>query len=250
MNILLGVVALMSVIYYCMIVSYAGIQASFSGFWLILGILAGVLAVLLSMKKIHMTFRHFPLWVKVPLRTTIVLGILCFAAVEGFIMLHMFSSPEEPVDYLIVLGAQVRGDTVTKSLKYRLDTAADYLGEHPDTRVIVTGGKGPGENISEAAAMRNYLMDRGIDKKRIVLERYATNTVQNLLYSKSLLVSSKVSVGVVTNSFHVFRSVSIARKLGMENVTGIAAESDKLLLPNYMVREFFAVVKDKFLGNI
>lgn len=250
MNILFGVIAFLSVLYYGIIVSYAGIKASFSLFWIILAAVSAVAAVCLSMKKIRLAFHKSPLWVKVPFFTTVALGILVFVVVESFILFHMFAKPDREVDYLIVLGAQVRGDTITKSLRYRLDEAYDYLEEHPATRVIVSGGKGPGENLSEAAAMRNYLADKGIDRKRIILERYATNTKQNLAYSRSLIGNKEATVGVVTNSFHVFRSVSIAKKLGMEHVVGIAAESDKLLLPNYMIREFFAVMKDKFVGNI
>lgn len=250
MNILFGVIALLSVIYYGIIISYAGIQASFSLFWLALAALCGVLAVLFSLKKFHVFLKGLPQWIRVPFFTTVILAALCFVVVEGFILFHMFSKPQEDVDYLVVLGAQVRGDTITKSLKYRLDEAYDYLVEHPDTKVIVTGGQGEGENISEAAAMRNYLVEKGIGRERIVMERYATNTKQNLTYSRALIEEKDASVGIVTNSFHVFRSVSIARKLGMENVTGIPAKSDRLLLPNYMIREFFAVIKDKFMGNI
>ena len=75
-------------------------------------------------------------------------------------------------------------------------------------------------------------------------------TEENLTFSRALIADEEASVGIVTNGFHVFRSVKIAEKQGMRNVTGIAAKSDPILLPNYMVREFFAVLKDKFVGNI
>ena len=144
MNILFGVIALLSLVYYIVIVGYAGFQASFSVFWLALSVFCGILAVLFSMKRFRLFLRGLPMWVKIPVRTTVTLGIFLFLLVEGFIVFHMFSEPEEDLDYLVVLGAQVRGETITKSLRYRLDEAADYLETHPDTKVVVTGGKGAG----------------------------------------------------------------------------------------------------------
>ena len=87
-----------------------------------------------------------------PVRTTVALGLICFAAVEAFIIFPMLGKPHKDLDYLVVLGAQVKGETVSNSLRLRLDEALDYLEENPRTRVVVTGGKGPGEDISEAAA--------------------------------------------------------------------------------------------------
>ncbi|MCI8549271.1 MAG: YdcF family protein [Lachnospiraceae bacterium] len=250
MNILFGVFAVLSLAYYIGLVIYVGMPASFSVFWLMAAICSGGLCLLFSMRRFRLFLKGLPMWVKIPVRTTVVLGFLCFFLVEGFILFHMFEKPKENLDYLVVLGAQVRGDTITKSLRYRLDTAIDYLEENPDTKVVVTGGKGPGENVSEAVAMRNYLVEHGIERHRIIMERYATNTEENLSYSKALIGDSGKSVGVVTNGFHVFRSVCLAEKTGMEHVVGIAAPSDGFTLPNMLVREFFAVLKDKFVGNI
>ena len=250
MNILFTVIAILSLGYYGVIVAYAGFQASFSLFWLALSIVCGFLAFLFSLKRFRIFLKGLPLWVKVPVRTTIALGLLCFVVVEALIVFPMFRSPDADLDYLIVLGAQVKGETVSNSLRLRLDEAVSYLEEHEDTRVIVTGGKGPGEDISEAAALRNYLVDKGIPESRIILERYASNTEENLSYSMSLIGNKEASVGIVTNDFHIFRSVSMARKLGMKHVTGLPAPSDGILKVNLTVREFFAVLKDKFLGNI
>ena len=69
-------------------------------------------------------------------------GLICFAAVEAFIIFPMLGKPHKDLDYLVVLGAQVKGETVSNSLRLRLDEALDYLEENPRTRVVVTGGKG------------------------------------------------------------------------------------------------------------
>ncbi|MCI8466182.1 MAG: YdcF family protein [Lachnospiraceae bacterium] len=250
MNILFGVLALISLGYYVTIIVYTGIKASFSVFWLLLFVFFAGMSVLFSLRRFRLFLKGLPMWVKIPVRTTLVLGFFLFFLVESFIVFHMFEKPEADLDYLVVLGAQVRGSTVSNSLRCRLDTAVEYLEENPDTKVIVTGGMGPGEEMPEAVAMRNYLVRHGIERERITMERYATNTKENLAYSKALAGNGTRSVGVVTNSFHVFRSVRLAEKEGFEDVTGIVAPSVGWLLPNMMVREFFAVLKDKFMGNI
>ncbi len=250
MNILFGVIGFLCLVYHVVLVAYAGFGASFAFFWLAAAVLCGILSVLFGIRRFRLFLKGLPLWVKVPVRTTVALGLLCFLLVEGLIIFHMAAKPTGDLDYLVVLGAKVQGETPTKSLCFRLDAAAEYLADHPGTRVVVTGGKGPGEDISEAAAMRNYLVEKGIDRKRIIMERYASNTQQNLAYSKSLIGNDEAKVGVVTNDFHVFRAVSLAKKLGIRKAVGLPAKSDGMIFPNMMVREFFAVVKDKFLGNI
>lgn len=72
--------------------------------------------------------------------------------------------------WIIVLGAQVRGRKITDSLKRRLDCASEYLKEHPDVHVIVSGGQGKDEEVTEAYAMARYLECEGLDRRRIVQE--------------------------------------------------------------------------------
>ncbi|MBP3870843.1 MAG: YdcF family protein, partial [Faecalicoccus sp.] len=87
------------------------------------------------------------------------------------------------------------------------------------------------------------------DEKKILVEDQSTNTVENLTFSKKLLPNVD-SVAVVTSNFHVYRSVRIARKAGYKKVEGVAARSSHLYLLTNMVREFFAIIKDKLSGNI
>lgn len=162
-----------------------------------------------------------------------------------------FDDEGEPgLDYLIVLGAQIRDDGPSAVLQYRLDAACDYLRANENTKCIVTGGQGFNEHAAEANVMADYLIGRGIDPARIIREDRAENTEQNIGYSMVFLDPKKDSVGIVTNNFHVFRSVRIARKAGMENVCGIAAESDLPYLPNNMVRESLGVAKDLLAGHL
>lgn len=94
-------------------------------------------------------------------------------------------------DYMILLGAKVKGTEPSYSLQYRIDKAAEYLKTHEQTIVIVSGGKGKGEDISEARAMKKGLMKQSIAEQRIIMEDRSTNTDENIEFSKSLIPANK-----------------------------------------------------------
>ncbi len=174
------------------------------------------------------------------------LGVLVFVGIEGWIIWTSFNSvPIEQNDFIIVLGAQVRGETPSLTLQYRLDSAYEYLEENPQTLAILSGGQGPDEGISEAEAMRRYLVDKGISEERLILEDKSTNTEENLKYSFEIIenIKEESKVSIVTNRFHVLRGKLIAADLG-KKVGGIGAKNYVYLIPNYYLREFFAVVKE------
>lgn len=98
--------------------------------------------------------------------------------------------------------------------------------------------------------MYTYLVKIGISSDRIILEDKSTSTVENIRNSKVLLDDSYHSVGIVTNNFHTFRAVRIAKKQGLRNVSGIAAESNIFYLPNNVLRECCGILKDWLFGNI
>ena len=161
------------------------------------------------------------------------------------------AAPEPDLDEIVVLGAQVRPDgTPSTVLRYRLDAAAAYLRENPDTRCIVSGGQGGNEPTSEAECMASYLREVGIDESRVTLEGRSRSTVENLRYSRNLLDSATDRVGIVTNDFHVFRACRIAARQGLTRACGISAPSDLWFLPNNLLREVACVAKDFLLGNI
>ena len=111
---------------------------------------------------------------------------------------HLEEAPD--TDVIIVLGAQVRENGPSVVLRYRLDTAADYLRDNPSTICIVSGGQGYNEPVSEAVAMRDYLVARGIDETRIRMESASKNTVENMEFSKVFFDPAADSVGIVTNN--------------------------------------------------
>ncbi len=177
-------------------------------------------------------------------------GILVLAVCEGFVLRGFSSRAPAGLDYLIVLGAQVREDGPSAVLKYRLDAAVQYLQENNSTICIVTGGKGAAEPFPEGQGMKDYLVKSGIPEDRIIVEDRALNTVQNIQYSMALMSSPNAPTAIVTNNFHVTRGLALARGQGLTDVYAIAAPSDPLFLPNNMLREFFGLTKDFLLGNL
>ena len=160
-----------------------------------------------------------------------------FILTEMLIIRGMSAGRYGEYTYLIVLGAQVDGRRI------RLDRAAGYLKEHPDTRVIVSGGKGNGEEISEADAMKEYLVQKGIEGKRILKEGRSRTTKENLRFSQAYIEDLDQPIGIISNNFHLYRAVCYAKKAGYGQPCPLAADCHPLLLPNYMVRECLAVWK-------
>ena len=155
---------------------------------------------------------------------------------------HMGMTADADVDDVIVLGAQVREDGPSVVLQYRLDRAISYLETHPDTVCLLSGGQGRNEPFAEAVGMAQYMEEHGICADRLILETRSLTTAENIRNCRELLPDG-ASVGIITNDFHMFRALQIAKKQGLPDVTGITAGSAKLFLPNNMLREFFAEIK-------
>lgn len=250
MYIIIGLVCLITMFcfgYYVYAGNYAGYSSAFLSFWLLIGICFGILAVILFLHKRYKILEYIPKVIRI---LTIVVGILIllvFGVMESLIISKMNEKPDKEVEYLIILGAKVRGQTVTKSLAKRLDAAYDFMIDNKDVKAVCTGGQGADEKITEALAMKKYLVAKGIEEDRIILEDKSTTTYENLKNAKNIINDNKANVAVVTNNFHVYRGMHLTRAVGFENVQGIAGKSDKILLLNYMVRESLALFKDLIL---
>ena len=218
----------------------------FYAVWLALGACFLLMSFLIRIRF----FDRLPKIARALLLITAAAVILLFLICEGFVLRGFGSRAPEGLDYLIVLGAQIREDGPSAVLKYRLDAAADYMKENGSTLCIVTGGKGKEEPISEGEGMKQYLVKQGIDPARIIVENKALNTVQNIRFSKQLMTSPDAPTALVTNNFHVSRAAALARKQGLTTVYAIAAPSDPVYLPNNMFREFFGLTKDFLSGNL
>ncbi|MBQ8814645.1 MAG: YdcF family protein [Lachnospiraceae bacterium] len=244
-------VMILCLAYYVLMIGYTGTVVSFSGFWLVIGAISGLIHVGLRGFGREALIQKVTLPVVVSFWTTVGLVAVLAVIVGVSVISGMFArSDPKDLDYVIVLGTRVDGDEPSNSLKYRLDKAIEYLEEDQDLLVIVSGGQSKGADLTEAYAMTSYLIDAGISPERITLENMAMSTRENLIFSDKAIKDPEARVGVITNSFHVYRAMALADKLGFDNYTGIAAPSDKLLLPNDLVREFFAIIKEKILGYL
>lgn len=247
MNFIIGILAVCMFLclgYYVFAASYAGVSSAFLPFWIMAAIGFGILTIITVLHKRKGILNIVPKWVKIAVSAIFITGIIIFITMEWLIISKMNSDAKEDVDYVIVLGAQVRGERVTKSLAKRLDAAYDYLIKHDNVKVICTGGQGKGEDISEALAEKRYLMQKGISEDRIIIEDKSTSTYENLVFSKDIIGDNNVKIAIVTNNFHVYRATMLAKHIGFKNVQGIAGASDNRLLLNYMVREGLALFKE------
>lgn len=200
-----------------------------------------IISFILSFEKYY-RFLFKRLWIKIPFW----IGVICFIGIEGMIIWNGYmAEPQTGCDYIIILGAQVRGNKPSATLKYRLDKGYEYLEEHPETKAVLSGGQGPDEIMTEAEAMHIYLVQKGIAEERLILEDESHSTYENLINSFKLIDAEKEDavICVVSNRFHILRAQIQAKKLGRQ-VGGIGAKSYLYLIPNYYFREFFAVAKE------
>ncbi|MCI8282648.1 MAG: YdcF family protein [Lachnospiraceae bacterium] len=238
----------------------AGLTNAFTFFWLLLGIF--LLAVAWWYPGLKKWLLRLPKGVTWPLAGVLLCGVLAFCVAEGMVIGYGQKEPKPGADYVIVLGGQVRGSQPSYNLKMRLDKAYDYLKENPTARVILSGGQGSGEDISEAQAMMEYLKARGVGEERMILEDQSTNTEENFRFTKEKLQSFGHTDGgeekdweelrfvVVTNRFHIFRSMGIAKKQGFAYVEGLGSSTQWYTVPNLYVREAFAVIKYVLWGQM
>lgn len=151
-------------------------------------------------------------------------------------------------EYAIVLGAKVRIDGPSLSLRYRLESALEYANDYPDVKLILSGGQGPDEHMSEAEAMRIYLVENGIEEERLLLESESTSTYENMVNSKNLLPSTIQSVTIITSDFHVARARMIARSLNLQT-DAVGAKTPEVVKVQSNVRERIALIKTYIVGK-
>ena len=191
----------------------------------------------------------YPVWLIRSFRILCCMLLAVFVTVEGFVISGFFAKCPANVDYLIVLGAK----TGSVSIEGRINTAAAYLKENPETRAIVSGGQGRDEEMSEGEYMRQGLIARGITPERILVEDQAKSTWENIRFSLDLLEKETgtrpAKLGVVSSEYHLFRASLFAKNAGVEFV-GIPAKTSRLGQKiNHFMREVAGVWHYILLGG-
>jgi len=191
--------------------------------------------------------------------TWCLIGLLCVVLVAacitgGMILSTSFSEAPADLPYLLVLGCGVNGNVPSLPLQERIHAAYDYLAANPETICIVSGGKGDGENISEALCMYQHLTAMGIDGSRIWMEDQATSTTENLRYSMALIQEKTgtlpESIGLLSSEYHLFRAGLMADDQAISAIPIPAKTTWVSLWLNYFLREIVAVWFYLFTGGL
>lgn len=240
----------------CFFYTFAMYFTGFGGFlsfvWLIpavLGILwAGMLAGKITLRK----------WQKRTMWYVLTPIIVFFLVVEVIIFSGFFEKPKEEPEYIVVLGTTVYEHGPCYLLRQRLKEATKWANSYEDAKIVVTGGQGQTEPFTEGSEMKRYLIEEmGIDGSRIIVEEASLNTYENMTFTGAILEEGdsefsyeSTPILVVTNDFHLYRAMKIAKKAGFQNVSGAPSGTYIYLFPHYMVREFCAILKNTVLGRM
>ncbi len=238
-TLLLTITGLLSISYYILII-YKFKQINFIGFFLLFGIALLIISLLRTILKRSLTsflFKPLAYFINV----MIAIFITTFCITQVYIIDTMQDTNYYETNHVLVLGAGLINDQMTSALVERLDTTLEYLETYPNTKVIVSGGIGSYSTIAESTAMKEYLIENGINSDQIIEDPYSANTLENITNSLPYFNNNEV-ISIVTSDFHVARAIKIANDLGL-NAQGISAKSNEWLLPNYLVREYFAYIK-------
>ena len=174
-------------------------------------------------------------------------GLAFFAVLEVKVVSYGRTDWESDVSAVVILGAGVNGTTPSLSLQVRLAAALEYIQDKPDIPIVVTGSQGPGEDISEAACMAQWLTARGVDQGRIHLDEKANNTEENIRYSMEILQEQGIditgNIAVVSADYHLYRASLYWSTTGMVPVAAHMPGRFWPLTVNYYIREAFAAAK-------
>ncbi len=176
----------------------------------------------------------------------IVFFISSFFLIEGLIIMNGKPDEKYKVDYLVILGSGLHGEILSPTLLDRMEKALEFIKKNSKTKIVVSGGQGKGETISEAEAMKRYLILNGVTIEKIIKEDQSTSTLENLKFTKKILKKidgKKIhKIMIVSNDFHLFRAKFIAKRNGFVPY-GLPSKTISYIIPKYYIREYFAVWK-------
>ncbi|MGJ0846142.1 YdcF family protein [Tissierella praeacuta] len=161
-------------------------------------------------------------------------------------------------DYLIVLGAGLIGDRVTPLLASRIDKAIEFYNSQKEKgvkppKIIMSGGQGADEVVSEAFAMKSYALEMNIPEEDILMEDKSTNTKENLKFSTNLIKNDSLKnnpkVLLFTTNYHVLRAGILAKSMGF-NYNGLGSKTKFYYYVSAIIREYIAIIYLNLNKNI
>jgi uncharacterized SAM-binding protein YcdF (DUF218 family) len=210
----------------------------------------GLLLVIIIPRFIDMTvFPQNAVYVIYSVYGLVIYYLLHLTQFVVSIALCNFSHPRQEQDYIIVLGCWIQNGKVTPHLAKRIDRAVEFYNKQKAVckppRLILSGGKGPDESCSEAEAMEQYALEKGIPQEDLLLESKSVSTLENMKFSKEIMDSKSggkpYKCIYATNNYHLLRAGIFARKAGLK-IEGIGAKTAFYFLPNAILREYIAYI--------
>lgn len=221
---------------------------SFSTVFIIISMM--LIYILRSTKNIAYKNKYTKVIYKI-YKVIMILFILSFIILQSAIVINMYKTKNinmiDKIDTMIILGAKVNKDGVSKTLQLRLDKAIEYYNKNKDINIIVSGGQGTDEITTEALAMKNYLIHNGVNEDNIILEDKATTTLENIIFSKKIMENLNLEnrALIVTSDYHLLRGRFIASILGIDN-EGLCSISSLSSRIYYMIREYPTSIIDLY----
>lgn len=157
-------------------------------------------------------------------------------------------------EYALVLGSGVNEDgSPSRIMRQRISAAMEFMEANPDAVLILTGGQGDYEPVSEAGCMYQVMLELGADPARLLLEEESSTTRENLMNSIAIIEArgdKDQPVGLITSEFHQRRARYIADTLELDTFP-VSADTDQWFYRiNYTLREVFAFVKAAVQGSV
>ena len=224
-----------------------------SGVLILAGEITGVAVLIMGFftnsREENTAICRTPLFITGTLFTvTIAYASISFLMYMSYILILQIVPWKKDFDYVIIHGSGlINGDKVSKLLKDRLDKAVEVYHRGTGTpKLIPSGGKGSDESISEAEAMKRYLMEKGIPETDIIEEDKSTTTFENLMFSRKIIDSAGGSkkTALVTSNYHVYRALRYCRRMDFK-CTGIGSHVAFYYWPSALIREYIAVHAEK-----
>lgn len=230
-------------IYFIGTIIFGG-RVTFAEFYFGLGVLLIAIGLIKKIsKKEYILIR--PGKIRTTMKICFFIGLASFVFIEVLIIQSAISKHREESDYLVILGAGIRGEVPSTALYQRLYASLDYIEMNSNVKIVVSGGQGIGESITEAEAMERFLIKHGVAKQQIIKEEKSTSTLENLKFTTEILEElekkENIEVTIVTNNFHVLRAKFLAQRQGLK-AYGYPAPLHPMLVPTCFAREYLAVI--------
>ena len=170
------------------------------------------------------------------------IGFCLIILIQSLIFGSQKKDMETYENYVLVLGAKANNGNLSKTLINRLDTTIEYLNKHKTAKAVLCGGKENNNEFSQAEYMQKYLIEKGIDKDRLILETKSKNTFENIKFALEKLDKKPSEIMVISSSYHLFRAKLILYRFGVLAKTVPAKTPTGAFVSSYF-RETFAVIK-------